>query len=210
MGDGEKPVEDESSATTSSESESSSSMQQKEPFPGNDRLRHRFNPRVDPTVLFLEIKRLTLNLDNFYFRIEKGEKKTIFDPVFAGRGILSLQNVSIRLRVECAKERVKKPELGIDISTPILQLRDLEVGLDKLQMTVTDTGFGSDWILNKAVEVFEDKLTEIVEANLKDQIQEQAQNVIENLNSYFLMNPSLLLNLIGISMDDLNENVVWV
>lgn len=171
---------------------------------------HRFNPRVDPTVLFLEIKRLTLHLDNFFFRIEKGEKKTIFDPVFAGRGMLSLQNVSIRLRVECAKERVKKVGLGIDISTPILQLRDMEVKLDKLQMTVKDTGFGSDWILNKAVEVFEDQLTEVVESNLKDQIREQAQNAIENLNSYFLINPSLLLNLLGISMEDLDDNVVWV
>jgi hypothetical protein len=49
-----------------------------------------------------------------------------------------------------------------------------------------------------------------VEANLKDQIQEQAQNAIENLNSYFLMNPSLLLNLVGVSINDLDENVVWV
>jgi hypothetical protein len=198
------------STSASSQSSFSASVPRPEGLQSLERQRHRFNPRVDPTVLFLEIKRLTLNLDNFYFRIEKGEKKTIFDPVFAGRGVLSLQNVSIRLRVECAKERVKKPELGIDISTPILQLRDLEVSLDKLQMTVTDTGFGSDWILNKAVEVFEEKLTEVVEANLKDQIQEQAQNAIENLNSYFLMNPSLLLNLVGVSINDLDENVVWV
>lgn len=115
--------------------------------------RHRFNPRVDPTVLFLEIKRLTLNLDNFFFRIEKGKGKTIFDPVFEGRGMVSLKNVSIRLRVECAKERVirKASGMDVDISSPILQLRDLEVKLEKLLMTVRDTGFGSDWILNKAV-----------------------------------------------------------
>lgn len=115
--------------------------------------RHRFNPRVDPTVLFLEIKRLTLNLDNFFFRIEKGQGKTIFDPVFEGRGMVSLKNVAIRLRVECAKERVIKKSSGkdVDISSPILQLRDLEVKLEKLLMTVRDTGFGSDWILNKAV-----------------------------------------------------------
>jgi len=162
--------------------------------------RHRFNPRLDPTVLFLEIKNLTLNLDNFFFRIEKGERKTIFDPVFEGRAMLSLQNVTIRLRVECAKERVKKtanPGLGTDISTPILQLRDLEVKLEKLQMTVKDTGFGSDWVLNKAVEVFEEKLTAVVEGNLKEQIIEQAQNAVENINSYFLMNPDLLLNLVS-------------
>ena len=162
--------------------------------------RHRFNPRLDPTVLFLEIKNLTLNLDNFFFRIEKGERKTIFDPVFEGRAMLSLQNVTIRLRVECAKERVKKtanPGLGTDISTPILQLRDLEVKLEKLQMVVKDTGFGSDWVLNKAVEVFEEKLTAVVEGNLKEQIIEQAQNAVENINSYFLMNPDLLLNLVS-------------
>jgi len=163
--------------------------------------RHRFNPRVDPTVLFLEIKNLNLNLENFQFRIEKGARKTIFDPIFEGRGKLSLRNVTIRLRVECAKERVKtstNPGLGVDISTPILQLRDLEVKLEKLQMTVKDTGFGSDWILNKAVEVFEEKLTEVVEGNLKEQIQEQVQNAIENINSYFLMNPDLLLNLVSL------------
>jgi hypothetical protein len=192
----------------------------------NQHHQHRFNPRVDPTVLFLEIKRLTLNLDNFFFRIEKAaDKKTIFDPVFAGRGMLSLQNISIRLRVECAKERVKQPiphqssgggggvgaQHSMDIVTPILQLRQLEVSLEKLSMTVKDTGFGSDWILNKAVEVFEEKLTEVVVTNLKDQIQEQlVQNILESLNSYFLINPNLLLNVLGISMDDLDENVVWV
>ena len=170
----------------------------------------RFNPRVDPTVLFLEIKRLTLNLDNFHFRIEKGASKTIFDPVFEGRGMLSLQSISIRLRVECAKERVKQSGVGADISTPILQLRDLEVSLEKLEMTVKDTGFGSDWILNKAVEVFEDNLTEVVEENLKERIREHVQAAIESLNSYFLMNPNLLLNMFGISMEDLDENVVWV
>ena len=164
--------------------------------------RHRFNPRLDPTVLFLEIKNLTLDLDNFFFRIEKGERKTIFDPVFEGRAMLSLQHVTIRLRVECAKERIKKtknPGRGVDSSTPILQLHDLEVKLDKLQMKVKDTGFGSDWVLNKAVEVFEDKLTEVVEGNLKEQIQEQAQNAIENMNSYFLVNPDLLLNLVSLA-----------
>lgn len=198
------------SSSSSFDGPTSSSSQNQPP--------HRFNPRVDPTVLFLEIKRLTLNLDNFFFRIEKAsDKKTIFDPVFAGRGMLSLQNISIRLRVECAKERVKQPTQGssgvptMDIVTPILQLRQLEVSLEKLSMMVKDTGFGSDWILNKAVEVFEEKLMEVVVTNLKDQIQEQlVQNILESLNSYFLINPNLLLNVLGISMDDLDENVVWV
>ena len=72
-------------------------------------------------------------------------------------------------------------------------------------MNVTDTGFGSDWIVNKAVTVFEDKLTEIVEINLRDQIKHQLKNLIESLNSYFLMNPTLLLNILGVSIDDLDE-----
>ena len=160
--------------------------------------RQRFNPRIDPTVLFLEIRNLTLNLDNFFFRIEKSVRKTIFDPIFEGRGMLSLHNVTIRLRVECAKERVKSANPGTNISTPILQLRNLDVKLDKLEMTVKDIGFGSDWVLNKVIEVFEHKLTEIVECNLREQIHEQAQNAIENINSYFLINPDLLLNLVSV------------
>jgi hypothetical protein len=59
-------------------------------------------------------------------------------------------------------------------------------------------------------QVFEDNLTVIVEENLKEQIRQQLQNVLDNLNSQFMVNPSLLLNVLGISMDDLDENVVWV
>jgi hypothetical protein len=171
----------------------------------------RFNPRVDPTVLFLEIKRLTLTLDNFFFRIEQSARATIFDPIFEGRGRLSLQSILISLRVEVAKQHVKKSQQGADVSIPILRLRDLEVSMEKLQLTVTDTSFGSDWILNKAVSMFEEKLTAVVEDNLKQQIREQLDKLIENLNSYFLVNPGLLLNLLGISMDDLDfDTVVWV
>ena len=79
--------------------------------------RRRFNPRVDPTVLFLEMTNLTLHLDNFMFRIEKAERKSIFDPVFEGRAMVLLRNVSIRLRVECAKERVKRAGGGPDVSS---------------------------------------------------------------------------------------------
>ena len=123
--------------------------------------RRRFNPRVDPTVLYLEIKRLKLNLENFQFRIEKNKKETIFDPVFEGVGMLSLENVTIRLRIECTKEKLK----GSSSTTyaPILQLKELDVHLEKLRMKVKDTGFGSDWILNKAVDVFEHNVTRVVE-----------------------------------------------
>jgi hypothetical protein len=178
---------------------------------GREDSRRRFNPRVDPTVLFLEIKRLTLTLDNFFFRIEQSTRATIFDPVFEGRGRLSLQSILISLRVEVAKQHVKKSQQGGDVTIPVLRLRDLEVSMEKLQLTVTDTSFGSDWILNKAVSMFEEKLTAVVEDNLKQQIREQLDKLIENLNSYFLVNPSLLLNLLGISMDDLDfDTVVWV
>lgn len=125
--------------------------------------RHRFNPRIDPTVLYLEIKNLNLNLRNFQFRIEKNEKKTLFDPIFEGKGMLSLENVSVRLRIDCAKERSVDPATNVDVSSPILLLQELEVGLGKLRMKVKDTGFGSDWLLNKAVDVFEDNITKVVE-----------------------------------------------
>lgn len=79
-------------------------------------VRRRFNPRVDPTVLFLEMTNLTLSLDNFLFRIEKSVRRTVFDPVFEGRGMVLLQNVSIRIRVECAKERIKRTGGGAGVT----------------------------------------------------------------------------------------------
>lgn len=77
-------------------------------------------------------------------------------------------------------------------------------------LKVKDTGFGSDWVLNQAVKVFENNITKVVEENLRDQIFEQCRTAIENLNAYFLVNPNMLLSLLGISMEDLEENVVWV
>jgi hypothetical protein len=85
-------------------------------------MRPRFNPRLDPTVLFLEMKNLTLNLDNFTFRIEKGKKRTILDPIFDGRCMVSLQNINIRIRVECAKERVKRSKGGSEIARTLIAI----------------------------------------------------------------------------------------
>jgi len=79
-----------------------------------------------------------------------------------------------------------------------------------MQLKVKDTGFGSDWVLNRAVKVFETNITKVVEENLRDQILEQSRGAIDNLNTYFLVNPNMLLNLLGISLEDLEENVVWV
>jgi hypothetical protein len=171
----------------------------------NEMLRRRFNPRVDPTVLYLEMKKLTLHLDKFRFCIEKS-KRTIFDPVFDGCGSLTVQNVSIKLRVDCVKERIQK--MGSYVSVPVLQLRELEVGLEKVMLKMRDTG--ADWLLNKVVTSFSDNITQIVAANLKEQVREQIDVALQHANSYFEVNPELILSLLGITMDDLEEKVVWV
>ena len=71
----------------------------------------------------------------------------------------------------------------------------------QVKLEVKDTGLGSDWVLNRAVAVFADNITKVVEANLRDQIHEQIKSAIENLNSYFVLNPNMLLNILGISME---------
>jgi hypothetical protein len=167
----------------------------------------RFNPRSNPTVLYLEIKKLTFNLENFHFRIEKHDaKRTIFDPVFEGTGNVLVRNVAIKFRVECAKEYVVKSvqEFGV----PVFQLSELDVSIEKVQLRVQDTG--ADWLLNKIVEGFGDKLTDIMSANLCDQIRSQIDEALHNLNNYFTANPDVILGLLDISLDDLEERVVWV
>jgi len=169
--------------------------------------RRRFNPRVDSTVLYLEMKKLTLNLDMFHFRFEKDERRTIFDPIFEGFGSLCVQNVFILLRVECKKGRIMK--MGTSVPVPVLQLQELDIRLKRVKFTVKDTGI--DWLLNRAVKQFQEKLTEIIEANLNEQVHLHIHAALENLNSHFSVNPDLLLGLLGISIDDLEEGeVVWV
>ena len=171
----------------------------------------RFNPRIDPTILFLDMKNLKLHLDNFFFRIEKKNNRTIFDPVFEGRGMVSLQNLSIRLRIECAKDRVDHFHGRGRNCSPVLHLRELEVNLEKVKLRIKDTGFGSDWVLNQAVHVFQEAITKVVEENLKEQIEAQIRKTMDVANAYFASNPQVLLNLLGISMDDLDDdNIVWV
>jgi hypothetical protein len=170
------------------------------------RRQRRFNPRVDPTVLYFEMKKLSLNLERFRFKIEKFERHTIFDPVLEGQGTLHVRNISMKLRVECRKERSNKFET--EMTVPILQLQELDISIEKVKFKVKDTG--ADWILNQAVKSFSDQITEAVEANLKEQIKNQIGAALEHLNLYFMMNPDLLLGLLGIKMADLEENVVWV
>ena len=167
--------------------------------------RHKFNPKVDPTILFLEMKQLSLHLDKFEFQIEKLDK-TIFDPSFVGWASLSVENVSIKVRVECRKHKIQK--LGQTLAVPVLQCQELGVSLGKVFFQVKDTG--ADWVLNKAVEHFSASITEVVETNLREQVQEQLNFALENLNSYFAVNPDLMLSILGITMDDLEENAVWV
>ena len=174
----------------------------------SDSLRQRFNPRVDPTVLFLEIKNLTFYLDNFLFRIEKREdQRTIFDPIFDGSGSLLVGNVSIKLRVDCLKEHSKATR-GQGHAVPALHMRELDVKLEKVSLKVKDTG--ADWLLNKVVEGFEPNITQIMAANLSDQVRDQIDLALENLNGYFQTNPDLILDLLNISIDDLEEKIVWV
>jgi hypothetical protein len=186
---------------------SSPSLHQSKYSESSEPLGHRFNPRVDPSVLYLEIQKLTFHLDKFLFRIEKHEsRRTVFDPVFEGSGSLLVRDVSIKLRVECVKVYVQ--EMGTKVAVPVLQIRELDVKLEQVQLKVKDTG--ADWLLNKVVKGFEDNITQILATNLNEQVREQMELAIQNLNSYFEINPDLLLGLLDITMDDLEEKVVWV
>jgi len=166
----------------------------------------RFNPRVNPTLLYLEMQGMTFLLDDFLFRVERKESKPLFDPVFEGRGNLSVKNVFIRLRVECRKERIAK--MDAEITVPVLQLQELEVRLDEVFFEFKDTGL--DWILNRVVSGFSDAITEIVQLNLKEQIISQIHITLEHINAFIEVNPDLMLSVLGITIDDLEENIVWV
>ena len=174
-----------------------------------ERKPHRFNPRVDPTVLFLEIKKLTFNLENFMFRIEKHDSKnTIFDPAFEGTGSILVKNVLIKLRVECYKGYIRKPVGRDDVPVPVLQLSDLEVSLEQVKLEIHDTG--ADWLLNKIVDGFGDKFTDIISTNLCEQIRNQMEEALTSINGYFEENPDVLLGVLDISLDDLDEATVFV
>lgn len=166
----------------------------------------QFDPRKDPTILFVSIKKLTCSLDDFNFRIEPLVQKTIFDPIFEGGGSLAIKNASIKLRIECRKERIQK--LGEEVTVPVLQLQEHDVGLEEVKFKFQETGV--DWVLNKIVSNFSDKITQIVIDNLKDQIALSINAALENLNKYIEVNPEIMLKILGITIDDLEENVAWV
>lgn len=166
----------------------------------------QFNPRVDPTVLYLDITNLTLRLEDFGFRVEKDEPVTIFDPVFEGCGTITVQNVSIVLKVEVKKERVIRG--GIETPRPVLQLSKFDIGLEKLKLEFVETG--ADWILNAVLKGFSRKAAEIVEENLKEQIAQQVHTLLEQINGFIDNNPDLLLTTLGITMADIEESIACV
>lgn len=166
----------------------------------------KFNPKVDPTILYLNLQKMTFDLEDFLFRVEPKERFSVFDPVFEGFGTLVIKNTSIKMRVECRKERINNK--GNEITVPVLQLQELDVKLDKVKFKFKETG--ADWLLNKVVQGFSANITEIVEMNLREQIISQIHQVLENLNNFIEGNPEIVLKVLGITIDDLEENIVWV
>ena len=187
---------------------------QREGAPGVDACRSnsselsekRFNPKKDPTVLFLSMSELTCCLDDFTYRVEPTKRVSMFDPVFEGVGTLSVKNASIKIRIECRKERIKKP--SEEVTVPVLQLQNLDIGLEQVNFGFKETG--ADWLLNKIVSNFTNGITQVVRENMKEQISLSINEVLHHLNSYIEVNPDLMLQILGITIDDLEENVAWV
>lgn len=176
-----------------------------EPTRRNTKNTHKlFNPRLDSTVLFLDIQNLTLRLEDFSFRVERGQPMTIFDPVFEGRAGILVKNVSITLQVKLEKERFIRD--GVEISRPVLQLSMFDVKLEKLKLKFMQTG--ADWILNAVLKGFDQQITAAVEENLKEQIMKQVHILLEQVNGLIESNPDLLMNALGITIKDVEENIV--
>mmetsp|Transcript_741 Transcript_741/g.870 ORF Transcript_741/g.870 Transcript_741/m.870 type:complete len:1995 (-) Transcript_741:61-6045(-) len=166
----------------------------------------RFDPKKDPTVLYLVMNQLTCALDDFTYRVEPSKRITMFDPVFEGVGTLSIKNASIKLKIDCRKERIKK--FGGEVTVPVLQLQELDVGLEQVKFRFKETG--ADWLLNKIVSNFTKGITQLVRDNMMEQISLSINDVLEHLNSYIEVNPDIMLKILGISIDDLEENIAWV
>ena len=166
----------------------------------------RYNPRKDPTLLYIELLNMTFALNDFLFRVEPAERSTIFDPVFEGYGMLMIKNVSIKLRLECRKERIQK--LDTEVFVPALQVETLDVALEKVKFKFKSTG--ADWLLNGLVKGFREVISDVVETKTKEAIVQQIEETIVNVNEYLADNPDLLLNVLAIDIDDLEENVVYL
>jgi len=165
-----------------------------------------FNPKKDPTVLNLEINNLTGKLDQFLFRLEPKYRNNLFDPVFQGTATLTIKDTSIRLKVSCHKERLIK--LGKELVVPVFQLQELDLNLNKVQLVFEETGV--DWMLNKMVSGLSETIKESVESNLKNEMANMINDALEHFNSFVEVNSEATLKVLGIQLDDLKENIVWV
>jgi hypothetical protein len=164
-------------------------------------MHEHFDPKSDPTILFLDIKNLTLRLEDFGFRVEKAQPK-LFDPVFEGRGSITVKNVSITLKVEIKKKTLMLN--GLKTRRPILQLSTFEIRLEKLKLGFRETG--ADWLWNALLKGFRHQITDVVQINLKENIKKQVRAVLAQVNEFIDANPHLLMNALGIAMKDLEES----
>ena len=117
-----------------------------------------------------------------------------------------LKNASIKLRIECRKERIKK--FNEEFTVPVLQLQELHVGLEQVNFRFKETG--ADWLLNKIIGNFTNGITQLVRENMKEQISLSINEILDNLNRYIEVNPDIMLKILGITIDDLEENIAWV
>jgi hypothetical protein len=100
----------------------------------------------DPLVLTFEMTKLSCMLDNFKFRVEPKTQYSIFDLVFEGVGTISISDLSLKISLECRKENQLDPG-KTESFIPVLQLSELEVGLDDVSLSFRDTGI--DLQINK-------------------------------------------------------------
>lgn len=161
-----------------------------------------FNPRKDPTLLYLKLTGLTFDLNDFSFRLEPKESYSKLSPVFEGSGTLSIQEALIIVRVECYKERNKnKSERSY---YPVLRLRDYEFDLDGIDLRFQETGF--DWFLNYAISGFREIISDLLSQNMRDQVHQQIRDSLSQVNELFMNNPDFVLGLLRIHIDDLEED----
>ena len=91
---------------------------------------------------------------------------------------------------------------------PHPKAQELHVGLEQVNFGFKETG--ADWLLNKIVSNFTKGITNLVRDNMKEQISLSISEVLDHLNRYIEVNPDLMLKILGITIDDLEENIAWV
>lgn len=159
-----------------------------------------FNPRKDPSIIDLKLTGLCLRLDDFTFRLEPNELHSLYDPVFEGNGSVAIEDASLTLLIECCKRRKSSKYF------PVLCLRDFDFDLKSIDIVFSETGY--DWFLNTAILGFGKKiLSETVAENTRDVVLEKVNSTVEKLNEMFETNSAAILNLLGIHIDDLDEDI---